>query len=57
MPKKNKQSLSINYEPKYAIVNEKGKILEKFRIKITAYQMLHYYKNKYFPMELKIIEI
>ena len=56
-PYKSKLNLSINYEPKYAIVNEKGKILEKFRIKITAYQMLHYYKNKYFPMELKIIEI
>jgi hypothetical protein len=58
MPKKtNKPSLSINYTPKYAIVDEKGNILEKFRIRTTAHQMLKYYSDKYFPMELKIVKI
>lgn len=55
--KKLNVSLSTNAEPKYAIVDEKGNILEKFRIKCTAYQMLHYYKDKYYPMQLKIVEI
>jgi hypothetical protein len=58
MPKKtNKLNLSINYTPKYAIVDEKGNILEKFRIRCTAHSMLKYYKDNYFPMELKIVKL
>jgi hypothetical protein len=43
--------------PKYAIVDENGEILEKFKHKITAQQMLKYYSDKYFPMKLKIVRI
>ena len=52
-----KTNLNTNTIKKYAIVDKKGKILEKFRLLLTAKQTIPYYRNKYFPMELKIIEI
>lgn len=52
-----KTNLSINYTKKYAIVDEKGNILEEFRLLLTANSMLKYYKDKYYPLELKIVEI
>ena len=52
-----KLSRNTNETEKYAIVDEKGNILEKFRVKATANQMFYYYRNKYYPKELKIIEI
>ena len=58
MTKKTKRpSLSINYTPKYAIVDEDNNILETFRIRLTAIQMFKYYSDKYYPMELKIVKI
>jgi hypothetical protein len=49
---------NTNIKPKYAIIDEEtGKVLEKFRIKLTANSMLYYYKTKYSPLKLKIIEI
>lgn len=56
-PYKSKPSLSINYEPKYAIVDEDGNILEKFRLSQTPLQMFNYYKDKYSYKKLKIIRI
>lgn len=58
-PYKSQLSLSTNTNryPKYAIVNEKGKILEKFRLRATTNQTLPYYKEKYFPMKLEIIRL
>jgi hypothetical protein len=43
--------------PKYAIVDEEGNILEKFRHKITAQQMFFYYRAKYFSSNIKIVRI
>jgi len=58
MPKKtNRPSLRINYTSKYAIVDEKGNILEKFRLYCTAHQLFGYYSDKYYPMKLKIISL
>jgi hypothetical protein len=50
-------NLSINHEPKYAIVDEDNNILETFRIRTTPHSMFHYYKEKYFPINIKIIKL
>lgn len=55
--KKIKIPCNVNTEQKYAIVDEDGNILEKFRLYQTACQMIHYYKNKYLVRNLKIVEI
>lgn len=39
----------------YKIVDESGKVLERFRNKMTAIEMLRYYKKIYFPMKIKLI--
>jgi hypothetical protein len=54
---KPKIAINTHQHPKYAIVNENGKVLEKFRLKLIADQMINYYKNKYFPMELKVVNL
>jgi len=56
-PYKSKLNLSINYKKKYALVDEQGNILEKFRLKYTPKHMWNYYSDKYFPIKLKIVKI
>jgi len=50
------KDLRVNRPNSYAIVNQNGKILEKFRLKQTARYMMHSFKER-FTGDLKIVEL
>jgi hypothetical protein len=56
MVKKEKIPMNVNQHPKYAIIDESGKVLDTFRLISTAQQASYYYK-RYFLTKVKIVEI
>ena len=49
-------SMRVNYFQKYALVDSKGKIIEKFRLMQTANQMRYEY-GRMWREELKVVEL
>jgi len=54
MVKKEKIPINVNQHPKYAIIDESGKVLDTFRLISTAQQASYYYK-RYFLTKVKIV--
>jgi len=48
--------MKLNTKPRYAIVDDKGKIVEKFRYKFTADTMLPKIQSNYY-VKLKVIKL
>jgi len=54
-----KTNININTIEKYAIIDEKGKVIEKFRLKYTAIIRLSELKkeqNYLFGLKIKLVE-
>lgn len=49
--------LFLNGRGTYAIIDKKGKVLERFRVKNTASNRLRYWKDKFFDNDLEVIKL